>query len=96
MSDVSFQAAVKKTSGVQRRLVLYSALAGILFTGLLGGLTYTRMGMAALPFLVPAIDISELLFHSQAYLPVLAVTACIYSGVAYALLFPIRRKLHRN
>ena len=81
-------------SGCRGSLLLYSAGAGIILTGLLWGLTYTRMGMAALPFLVPGIDISELLFRSQDYLPVMTVTAFIYSGLAYAVFSLIRYRNH--
>jgi len=78
------------------RPFLYSASAGIIFAGLLWGLTYTRMGMAALPALVPGITISRLLFRSQDYLPVMTVTAFIYSGLAYAVFSLIRHRNHRK
>ena len=51
------------------------------------------MGMAALALLVPGLDISKLLFHRQDDLLVFAVTAYIYAETAYAIVFPIRRKL---
>jgi hypothetical protein len=85
---------VKTISNRQRWLLLYAAGVGIVFSGLLWGLTYTRVGMVALPFLVPGIDISQLLFRSQDYPPVMTVTVLIYSGLAYGALSLIRRSNH--
>jgi hypothetical protein len=85
---------VQTPSGRRGSLLLYSASAGIIFTGLLWGLTYTRIGLAALPALVPGLRISWLLFRSQDYLPVMAVTAFIYSGLAYAAFSLIRYRNH--
>ena len=53
---------MKTPSGRRGSLFLYSGSAGIIFTGLLWGLTYTRMGMAAEPALVPGLTISWRLF----------------------------------
>ena len=75
---------MKTPSRCRGSLLLYSASAGIIFTGLLWGLTYTRIGMAAEPALVPGLTISWLLFRSQGNLPVMTVTAVIYCGLAYA------------
>jgi hypothetical protein len=83
-----------KPSGRRGNLLWYSVSAGIAFTGLLWGLTYTRMGMAVEPALVPALTISWLIFRSQDYLPVMIVTAFIYSGLAYAAFSLIRHTNH--
>ena len=85
---------MKTPSGRRGSLLLYSASAGIIFTGLLWGLTYTRMGMAAEPALVPGLTISWLLFRSQHDLPVMTVTAFIYSGLACAAFSLIRYRNH--
>jgi len=85
---------VKTPSGRRGSLLLYSVSAGIIFTGLLWGLTYTRMGMAAEPALVPGLTISWRFFRSQDYMPVMTVTALIYSGLAYAVFWLIRHRGH--
>ena len=85
---------MKMPSPCRGTLLLYSASAGILFTGFLWGLTYTRIGMAAEPALVPGLTISWLLFRSQGYLPVMTVTAVIYCGLAYAAFSLIRFRNH--
>jgi len=85
---------VQTPSGRRGGLFLNSASAGIIFTGLLWGLTYTRVAMAAEPALVPGLKISWLLFRSQDYLPVMAVTAFTYSGLAYAAFSLIRYRNH--
>jgi hypothetical protein len=85
---------MRTPSGRRRSLFLYSVSAGIIFTTLLWGLTYTRIGMAAEPALVPGLTISWLLFRSQDYLPVMTVTALIYSGLAYAAFSLIRHRNH--
>jgi hypothetical protein len=85
---------MKTPSGRRLSLLLYSVSAGIIFTTLLWGLTYTRMGMAAEPALWPGLRISWLLFRSQDYLPVMTVTTLIYSGLAYAAFWLIRHRNH--
>jgi len=85
---------MKTPSGRRGSLLLYSVSAGIIFTGLLWGLTYTRIGMAAEPALVPGLAISWRLFRSQDYMPVMTVTAFIYSGLAYAVFWLIRHRDH--
>jgi hypothetical protein len=78
------------------RPFLYSASAGIILAGLLWGLTYNRIGMFVEPALVPGLTISWLLFRSQDYLPVITVTAFIYSGLAYGVFSLIRHRNHRK
>jgi hypothetical protein len=85
---------LKPPSGRRVSLFLYSVGAGIIFTGLLWGLTYTRLGMMAEPALVPGLTISWLIFRSQDYLPVMTVTVFIYSGLAYAVFSLIGHKNH--
>jgi hypothetical protein len=85
---------MRTPSGRRGSLFLYSVSAGIIFTILLWGLTYTRIGMAAEPALVPGLTISWLLFRSQDYVPIMTVTALIYSGLAYAAFSLIRRRNH--
>lgn len=95
MSELSSEIPIKRSAGALRKLVLYSVLSGTLFTALLEGLINTPFGMGALPFLVPAIGISELLFHTQTNLAVDVVAAALYSIVAYVLLFPVRRRFSK-
>lgn len=85
---------MKTPSGHHGSRLLYSVRAGIVFTGLLWGLTYTRIGLAAIPALLPGLTISRLLFRSQDYVPVMTVTAFIYSGLAYAAFSLISHRNH--
>ena len=85
---------MRTPSGRRGSLLLYSVSAGTICTALLWGLTYTRMGMAAEPALVPGLTISWLFFRSQDDLPVMTVTALIYSGLAYAAFSLIRHRNH--
>jgi hypothetical protein len=85
---------MKTLSGRRGSVLLYSISAGMIFTGLLWGLTYTRMGMASEPALLPGLAISGLLFRSQDYLPVMTATALIYSALAYAAFSLIHRRNH--